>query len=341
MQNVSITVDGNTVNLEDGQTTATVSGLEPNKEYVATIKYSLDGTEYTTTLKCETKAYDPGIIITPSTYGFDITRSTYDPVLKTVGVTFTVDGSYTYNMGDVDAYKIEELFKDTTYTISYVCKVLDTVYNKEYTISVEEKEYKTLSYEAPYVDKFEENRKTEDSLRINDVKYKLEKDSGTYTFEEINFNKNTYEVKIVLEYEVDEIPYYVYSTTLVYEKAPCTHEYDNDCDEVCNLCEEERTITHSYVEATCQAPKTCSVCGKTEGEKLEHTPVIDEAKDATCKEEGLTEGSHCSVCNEVLVKQEKVEKKDHTPVKDEAVDATCKAEGLTEGSHCSVCNEVL
>lgn len=34
-----------------------------------------------------------------------------------------------------------------------------------------------------------------------------------------------------------------------------------------------------------------------------HTPVTDEAVDATCTESGRTEGSHCEVCKEVLVYQ--------------------------------------
>ena len=37
-----------------------------------------------------------------------------------------------------------------------------------------------------------------------------------------------------------------------------------------------------------------------------HTIVIDEADPATCTEAGLTEGSHCSVCNEVIVAQTEV-----------------------------------
>ena len=37
-----------------------------------------------------------------------------------------------------------------------------------------------------------------------------------------------------------------------------------------------------------------------------HTPVTDAAVAPTCTETGLTEGSHCSVCNEVLVAQETV-----------------------------------
>ncbi|MBQ4521710.1 MAG: hypothetical protein IJA10_02000 [Lachnospiraceae bacterium] len=72
-----------------------------------------------------------------------------------------------------------------------------------------------------------------------------------------------------------------------------------------------------------------------------HTEVADKAVEATCKSEGKTEGSHCSVCNEVIVAQKTVAKKAHTEVADKAVEATCKSEGKTEGSHCSVCNEVI
>ncbi|MBR4742608.1 MAG: InlB B-repeat-containing protein, partial [Oscillospiraceae bacterium] len=72
-----------------------------------------------------------------------------------------------------------------------------------------------------------------------------------------------------------------------------------------------------------------------------HTPVTDAAVAPTCTETGLTEGSHCSVCNEVIVAQEVVPATGHTPVTDAAVAPTCTETGLTEGSHCSVCKEVI
>ena len=62
---------------------------------------------------------------------------------------------------------------------------------------------------------------------------------------------------------------------------------------------------------------------------------------ATCTTTGLTDGKHCSVCNEVLVAQTVVNALGHTEVVDKAVAATCTTTGLTEGKHCSVCNEVL
>ena len=92
--------------------------------------------------------------------------------------------------------------------------------------------------------------------------------------------------------------------------------------------------------------RTCNTCSFAEEELIPkseiHTPITDAAVPASCKNTGLTEGSHCSVCNEVLVAQTTVPKtEDHTPVVDAAVPASCKNTGLTEGSHCSVCNEVL
>ena len=74
---------------------------------------------------------------------------------------------------------------------------------------------------------------------------------------------------------------------------------------------------------------------------LGHTPETDPAVPATCAAEGLTEGSHCAVCGEVLVPQETIAKTSHQYVVDPGVAAGCETEGLTSGFHCGLCGEVF
>ena len=72
-----------------------------------------------------------------------------------------------------------------------------------------------------------------------------------------------------------------------------------------------------------------------------HTVVTDPAVPATCTEDGLTKGTHCATCHEVLTEQKVVKATGHKEVVDKAVAATCQREGKTEGKHCSVCGEIL
>lgn len=73
----------------------------------------------------------------------------------------------------------------------------------------------------------------------------------------------------------------------------------------------------------------------------EHSVVVDEGYAPTCTSTGLTDGSHCSVCGEVITPQVILAKAEHTAVPDEGAAPTCTSTGLTNGSHCSVCGEIL
>lgn len=97
------------------------------------------------------------------------------------------------------------------------------------------------------------------------------------------------------------------------------------------------TCTHQYksftVASTCtQKGKTgeiCKKCGKTRNTKdieelAPHTPVVDAAVAPTETTDGLTEGSHCSVCGAVLTAQEVI------PMRDPTIDTWFSRAATTE-----------
>ncbi len=121
------------------------------------------------------------------------------------------------------------------------------------------------------------------------------------------------------------------------------------------------TVNHKYskavkenvIPATCTQSGAydqviyCSVCkgemGRVtvnEGAKG-HSIVADPAINATCEKTGKTLGSHCSVCNEVIVAQLEVPASGHTEVDDFGYEPTCTRTGLTDGVHCDVCKKVI
>ncbi len=96
-------------------------------------------------------------------------------------------------------------------------------------------------------------------------------------------------------------------------------------------CAEKGVKTFTCTVEGCEATKTEEI--KAKG----HKEIIDKAVPATCTETGLTEGKHCSVCNEVLVKQETVPATGHKWDAGKVTKAaTEKAEGIKTYT-CTVC----
>ena len=114
------------------------------------------------------------------------------------------------------------------------------------------------------------------------------------------------------------------------------------------------TVAHSYEEEVIATPNctatgliryNCSGCDYSYvGDPipaLGHTVVTDKGYAATCTAPGMSDGSHCSVCNTVLVAQTVIPAKGHTEVVVPGYAAGCLNSGLTDGISCSVCQIVI
>ena len=111
------------------------------------------------------------------------------------------------------------------------------------------------------------------------------------------------------------------------------HEYANDF----TVDKEATCLEDGLKSKHCLKDNCNDVIEETVIPALGHTIVVDEKKEPTCTIAGLTEGSHCSVCNEVLKAQEVIEALGHS-YESKVTNPTCTEDGYTTHT-CTLCSD--
>lgn len=132
---------------------------------------------------------------------------------------------------------------------------------------------------------------------------------------------------------------------------------DGTQERTCSCGEKEKqnisATGHKYGEWRVINPATCIKDGNQERicwcgdidkgiiSKFGHTEVIDPAIPSTCETQGKTEGTHCSVCLEVIVKQKTIPKIEHIE-SDWIIDkaATASEDGVRH-TECTMCQKKM
>ena len=348
MENIKITIDGRTIDVPSNQDSVVFDNLLPNTKYDAVITYTYEGVDYSTTMPVQTKEYKSGINFTPTSDGYIVKVSDTDEVLKTISVNIKINDT-TYKLENTNELVIDGLLLGSIYDINYSYVVKNIVHGTTYIVNAEVLKLSTLNYQTPILVKFEETSFRNDTLRIRyeyedtdglitdiyvlvngvrDYNLDLSENRGTLTFKDLVTSTNVYTYQLIIEYDTPTsvpITKKISSEILEYGQNGCAHQYDNDCDTTCNLCSEVREVTHQYSNATCTTPKTCSICGATEGSANEHSwEAATCTNPKTCSICGTTEGNANEHSWEAATKK--------SP-------KTCSVCGLTEGDKLKGCKK--
>ena len=105
--------------------------------------------------------------------------------------------------------------------------------------------------------------------------------------------------------------------------------------QLCTVCQAELAPATGHTPGaapTCTEAQACAVCGEVLAAPLGHDPVTVPGTPPTCTKGGLSDGSHCGRCGEVLTPQTELPAAGHKPGPEPTADAP---------QTCTVCGEVL
>ena len=95
---------------------------------------------------------------------------------------------------------------------------------------------------------------------------------------------------------------------MVIEEVVCRHEWEEatcQAPQTCSICgkTDGDILEHDWQEATCQNPQKCSLCGETQGHALEHSPGNKVTSSTDMVKATVTTQKTCSVCGEAVDSQ--------------------------------------
>lgn len=119
--------------------------------------------------------------------------------------------------------------------------------------------------------------------------------------------------------------------TVLLSGCGCSHQWlDANCEspKICSLCGETEgaALSHNWTEASCKAPRSCLACGNTEGEALSHNWI-----DASC-----TKAKYCTLCGE-----EDGEVPGHSPAKAKYSNLDFNTASGDYSISCDICGEII
>lgn len=214
-------------------------GLEESTTYTAKLYYdiTLDGQTVT---RFEKRTFKTDSFVKPlvsfktssTAEGMTIVKNV-DGVVKNVKVHV---GDYSYDMGDVDTYEINDLIIGTKYIVSFEYDVVDPETGRLYHYHDEPFYVSTLAYHLPEVTRFEffnsvENKYVfkfayvdEDEvvtrvyLDVNGEQIEITKKSGNVSYDNVDLTTSSYKFKIVIEYEYEGTKGTVVSEEISYDQ---------------------------------------------------------------------------------------------------------------------------
>ena len=140
-------------------------------------------------------------------------------------------------MGNATEFVCTDLMKNAEYEMYYEYKIVDPSSGKVYNFVTDPKLVYTAAFDAPSISKFEETKKTDDSITFEyayadedkvavkayiscngEIAKEVSTKSGSTTIRDLELGKENYEFKFVVEYENENgETFKVESSVLTYE----------------------------------------------------------------------------------------------------------------------------